>query len=102
MSNKSYFDGDLFESICIYIGSACIVLFTLGICFPWAYCLYCKYRISHTVIDGHRLKFEGNGVSFLRNWIVWWFLCFVTFGAYSLCLMNKVEQWKIKHTHFAD
>ena len=63
MSSKSYFDGSVFESVCVYMGAAFMTCFTLGFCFPWAYCMVCKFHVDHTVIEGRRLKFDGDGAN---------------------------------------
>ncbi|UER67840.1 hypothetical protein LKV13_03530 [Borrelia sp. BU AG58] len=102
MSSKSYFDGGVCESICVYVGAAVITCFTLGFCFPWAYCMVCKFHVDHTVIEGRRLKFEEDGANLLGHWIIWWVFCVITLGIYALWMGVKVEKWKVEHTRFAD
>jgi hypothetical protein len=100
-AERSYFDGGLLELILLRIGAFFITLFTLGICFPWAFCLVQAYWINHTVIEGRRLKFSGTGLSLLGNWIKWFLLTIITLGIYGFWVSIKFENWKVKHTTFA-
>ena len=81
MYKESYFDGGLFSYIGHVILATLITVFTLGICAPWGMCILYNWKVKHTVIDGHRLYFDG------------------TFGIYSFWLNIKLTQWITKHTH---
>ena len=59
MYKESYFDGGLFSYIGHVILATLITVFTLGICAPWGMCILYNWKIKHTVIDGHRLYFDG-------------------------------------------
>jgi uncharacterized membrane protein YjgN (DUF898 family) len=99
---KSYFDGGLFQLIGWKILGALVTMFTLGICYPWAFCMVYRWEAKHTVINGQRLAFNGTATQLFGNWIKWFLLTIITFGIYSFWLGIKLQKWKIKHTVFAD
>jgi len=98
----SYFDGGLFQYIGWTILGLIVIIFSFGICLPWAFCMIYKWEAEHTIIDGKRLAFDGNAFQLFGNWIKWWFLILITIGIYSLWVGIKLKQWKIKHTYFAN
>jgi uncharacterized membrane protein YjgN (DUF898 family) len=98
----SYFDGGLLQLIGWQLLGALITTVTLGICFPWAYCMIYSWEAKHTVINGRRLAFDGTAAQLFGKWIVWLLLTVITFGIYSFWLNIKLKKWKVKHTHFAD
>lgn len=97
---ESYFDGGLLQLIGWYLLGGLITLLTLGICYPWAFCMIYRWEAKHTVINGHRLSFDGTAIQLFGNWIKWLFLCLITFGIYSFWLSIAFKKWKTKHTHF--
>ena len=101
-NEKSYFDGGLLQLIGWQILGGLVTFLTLGICFPWAICMIYRWEAKHTVINGHRLNFNGTGAQLFGNWIKWLLLTIITLGIYSLWLNIKLMQWKTKHTEFAD
>ena len=60
MENKSYFDGGLLQLIGWRILGFIVTFCTLGICYPWAVCMVYGWETRHTVVNGHRLTFDGN------------------------------------------
>lgn len=97
----SYFDGKLHQLIGWRILGWIITFISFGLLFPWATCMVYAWETSHTVIDGRRLRFDGNGGELFLNWIKWFLLTLLTLGIYGFWLEIKVRQWKAKHTHFA-
>ena len=100
MENKSYFDGGLLSYIGWIILDSLITSCTFGICYPWALCMIYGWKINHTVVEGKRLKFNGNAVGLFGNWIKWLLLIIVTLGIYGFWVHIKLEQWKVKNTTF--
>ena len=80
---ESYFDGGLSQLVFWYIIGFIVTVFSLGLCFPWAYCMVYSWEAKHTVINGRRLKFDGTAIQLFGNWIKWLFLCIITLGIYS-------------------
>lgn len=99
---ESYFDGGLFQLIGWRILGFIVTAFTLGICFPWAYCMIYRWEAKHTVICGHRLRFDGTALQLFGNWIKWLLLTIVTIGIYGFWVGIKLKKWQTKHTLFAD
>ena len=101
-SDESYFDGGLLQLIGWSLLGALITTLTLGICFPWAFCMVYRWEAKHTVINGHRLEFDGTAAQLFGKWILWLLLTIITVGIYGFWLNIKLKKWKAKHTHFAD
>ena len=100
LTNKSYFDGGLFQLIGWQLLGGLVTLITLGICYPWAFCMVYRWEARHTVINGHRLYFDGTAMQLFGNWIKWMLLTIITIGIYGLWVNIKLKQWKTKHTLF--
>lgn len=98
---ESKFDGGLLQQIGYSILAALITVCTFGICLPWAVCIQQNWETKHTIIDGKRLCFDGNGGQLFGNYIKWLLLTVITLGIYSFWLGIKMKQWVVKHTHFA-
>lgn len=98
--NRSYFDGGYFA----YIGYHFLVIFvsliTLGIAFPWMFCVLQKWKAKHTVICGKRQYFDGTGIQLIGKYLLWSFLTAITFGIYGFWMTLAIKRWVCKHTHF--
>ncbi|MDO4219802.1 MAG: DUF898 family protein [Candidatus Saccharibacteria bacterium] len=99
--NESYFDGGLLQLIGWRLLGGIITTLTLGICFPWACCMFYDWETRHTVINGKRLTFDGKATQLFGNWIKWLLLTIITLGIYSFWIGISLKKWRIKHTHFA-
>lgn len=97
---KSYFDGGLLQLIGWKILGALLTICTLGICYPWAVCMVYRWETRHTVIENHRLRFDGTAAGLFSLWLKWWLFCFITFGIYGFWVQISIRKWKVKHTHF--
>lgn len=97
---NSFFDGGLLSYIGWNIIGFILTFFTFGICYPWALCMVYGWKINHTVIDGHRMKFKGSAVGLFGNWIKWLLLSIITLGIYLFWVGIKLEDWKAKNTNF--
>ena len=98
--DQSYFDGKLSQYIGYKILGFLIIVLTLGIGYPWAFCIIYKWKTKHTVINGKRLYFDGSAMQLLGLWIKWILLCIITFGIYSFWVFISLQKWKCKHTYF--
>jgi uncharacterized membrane protein YjgN (DUF898 family) len=96
---KSEFTGGLLGLIGIEILQVLIIVFTIGLATPWAVCVRENWYIKHTIIDGKRLYFDGNGGQLFGNYIKWLFFTIITLGIYSFWLSIKMKQWVTSHTH---
>ena len=95
----STWDGGVFDTIINSIIASLIISFTFGIATPWAICFMMKFVIGHTIIDGRRLSFDGNGAQLFGNWIKWLILMFITFGIYSFWVIPRLYKWVATHIH---
>lgn len=73
-SGRSYFDGNLAELIGYRVLCYLITVFTLGIGYPWAACMFARWETQHTVVNGRRLTFDGRGGELIGSWLLWIFL----------------------------
>lgn len=96
---ESKWDGGVLETVAASIVASLIMGLTCGIATPWAVCYIWKFIISHTMIDGRRLTFDGNGGQLFGNWIKWFLLTVITCGIYSFWVVPRMYNWIAKHTH---
>ena len=65
-----------------YIGwrilGAFVTLITLGIGYPIALAWIYKWEVNNTVVEGHRLRFDGVAGSLIPRWILWMLLTLIT------------------------
>jgi len=99
---ESKFDASVLEFVLYSIGTSLIISFTLGIATPWAVCFMYKFVISHIVLDGKRLVFDGTGGQLFGNWIKWLIFIVITCGIYSFWVAPRLIDWIVKHTHFEE
>ena len=99
---KSYFDGGLLQLIGWKILGFLVTIFTLGICFPWAFTMIYSWEAKHTVLEGKRLTFDGTAIGLFGQWIKWLLLSIITLGIYSFWIAISLKKWKTKYTHFAN
>ena len=98
----SYYDGKLLELIGWNILRILLISITFTIAQPWADCMVLKYRLSHTVLNGKRLKFEGTGGELVVERFKWIFLTIVTLTIYAWFIPMKKKKWVLSHIHFED
>ena len=99
---KSYFDGYLIQAVWRKIKCALVNFFTFYLLYPVTVCWKLKWKAKHTVYDGKRLVFDGNGLQLLGKWILWLFLSVITIGIYGFFVGIRLEKWKASHTHLID
>lgn len=95
----SYWDGGVLETFVASIVYSLLISITCGIATPWAVCYFYKYVISHVVIDGKRLYFDGTGGALFGNWLLWSLLTLITCGIYGFWVVPKMYNWFASHTH---
>ena len=91
--------GGLFINL---IAAYLILLITLGLGGPWAYCKLERWKANNTTINGRKIKFIGKGSSLFFKFIVWYFLTIITFGIYSLWVVVKLQKFTLENTVFID
>ena len=98
----SYFDGKLLDLMGWNFLRIVLTIATLGIGYAWGECFYLKYKLSHTILNGKRLKFEGEGSELFVEQFKWTFLTVITLGIYSLWVPIKRINWVVSKLHFED
>ena len=96
----SYFDGGYLAYIGYNIAVSFVTAITFGIAHPWMRCWYQKWLCEHTVINGKRMTFDGNGGELFAKYIIWLLLTWVTCGIYGLWMAVSFKKWISEHTHF--
>ncbi len=99
-SQRFQFDGGAGTYLGTRILASLIIIFTLGICYPYALVLMERWRAKHTYIDGQQLVFTGTGIGLFGLWIKWFLLIIITVGIYSFWVAPRIVKWKIEHTDF--
>ena len=101
-SKNFVFDGGAATYIGTAILSWLITVFTFGLGYPWALCLFHRWKAKHTYIQGKQLVFTGGGFSLIGFWLKSVLFVVITFGIYLFWLIPKLNQWVVEHTDFAD
>ena len=99
-SAESRFTGTMLELVAINLGTWLLSCLTLGIATPWLVCWATRWKTEHTIINGKKMRFEGDGGGLFFEYIKWWLLGVVTLGIYGLWIPVKLEQWIVKRVHF--
>jgi uncharacterized membrane protein YjgN (DUF898 family) len=105
MSNNaegtSVFDGSVLGNFGTNLAAALLSIITLGIGVPWAVAYRQRWLMSHTIIEGKRLKFDGTGAQLFGKYIIWFLLSIITIGIYATFFLPvRMQQWVTKHTFF--
>jgi uncharacterized membrane protein YjgN (DUF898 family) len=82
------------EAFSFFLGQGLLVLITLGIYSPWAFCNYKNWVYNRSSYDGHRYKFNGKGGELLIDCLFWGLLSIITLGIYSFWAVNNLKAWE--------
>lgn len=96
------YTGIFIVELLLKIGCLSLTLITLFIMVPFVSCWKYAYKINHTIYDGKKLKFKGNGAQLIGKWILWLLLCIPTFGIFIFFLPGRIKRWKISKTHYSE
>ena len=99
---KSKFTGNTFGLIGWKIAGFFVTLFTLGICYPVALGWIYRWEVNNTVVNGHRMRFNGLASSLIPRWIIWMILSIITIGIYALTLPVRFQKWKVARMEIVD
>jgi uncharacterized membrane protein YjgN (DUF898 family) len=77
-----------------------IIVFTVGICYPFALVLTERWKAKHATIDGRTIAFTGTGMGLFGLWIKWLFLSIITLGIYLFWVGPQIQKWKWEHLEF--
>ena len=99
---QSKFTGTRKEEARLNLLTNLLIIFTLGIAYPWAVCKRQRWEAKHTIIDGKQLVFDGKGGELFGKYIKWFLLIIVTLGIYSSWVSIRMKEWVVSHTHFVE
>ena len=98
----SHFDGKLLDLIGWTFLRNILAILTLGIASSWGDCMLLNFKLNHTVINGKRLKFVGNGGDLFIEKFKWTFFSIITLGIYTFWIPVKKTKWILSNVHFED
>ena len=101
-SKTFVFDGGAATYYGTFILGILITLFTFGLGYPWALCLFHKWKAKHTYVNGKRLIFIGGGFSLIWLWIKWYIFTILTLGIYIFWVIPSLNRWIVEHTDFLE
>ena len=99
IKGDSYFDGSTLQFIGINILSKILVVLSLGLLYPFAYCMRLRWINKHTIINRKKLVFAGKALSLWGNYLLWLFLSIITLGIFALWLPILYLKWQSKNIH---
>ena len=99
---KSRFTGFTLGLIGWKIAGFFVTLITLGICYPVALGWIYRWEVNNTIVDGHRMKFNGLASSLIPRWILWMILSVLTIGIFALTLPVRFQKWKVARMTIVD
>lgn len=100
--NDSYFDGKVLELLGWKILKGLLIGVTAGIAASWGDCMVINYQLSHTHLNGKKIKFTGSGGDLFVQRFKWIFLTLITFGIYGFWVPVRYQQWLTKNMYFDD
>lgn len=100
-SRQFAFDGSAGTYIGTGILAFLITVFTLGICYPFAFVLRERWRAKHSYIDGRQLVFTGSAVGLFAMWLKWFVLIIITIGIYLFWVGPRLYRWRWENTSWA-
>lgn len=98
----SYFDGKMLDLLGWNVLRIMLTIVTAGLGSSWGECLFLKYKLNHTVLNGKRLKFIGDGSELFVEQFKWNFLTLVTFGIYLFWRPVRKKEWIISNIYIED
>ena len=97
VKGDSYFNGHTIQLIGLNILSTILIIFSLGILYPFTVCIRLRWINKHSVINKKQLAFEGTGLSLIWKYIVWTFFTIITLGIFSLWIPILELKWQSKN-----
>ena len=100
-TGESKFDGSIWGLFGTKWVANFVTIITLGLGAAWAHCYKQRWYTKHTIIDGHKLMFDGKGMQYFGKCILWALLSVITLGIFLIWRAVKEMKWTTSHTHLA-
>lgn len=99
---NSYFKKKLIRYFLTNLGCYFLLFISLGLAYPFVFCLKLRLDTKFICYDNHKLDFTGRGSSLIARWILWFFLSIITLGIFTIFIPKQINKFKISNTHFVD
>ncbi|MCD6335065.1 MAG: DUF898 family protein [Candidatus Latescibacteria bacterium] len=96
------FRGNGLSLLWLAIWTNILTALTLGLFWPWAYCVQQRWIAARTFIDGKQLVFKGTGLGIFGTWLLIMILTLITLGIYAPWGYCRILRWKTNNLYFAD
>lgn len=102
--NRFHYTGKWSELFAVSFVQGLLILITIGIYYPWAYCNIRKWVLGHTYAEGRQLTFVGKGSELFGILIVQILLTIITIGIWSFLQIpvHKVLEFDVNNTRFKE
>ena len=99
---KFEFKGTGLGALWLFLWTVVLIVFSVGIFFPWAYSAQQRWIAERTFIDGKQLCFKGTGIGFFGTWLLIVVLTLITLGIYAPWGYCRLKRWQTNNLYFAD
>lgn len=100
-AEDSFFDGNTFQYIGYQLIAILLLVVTLGLAYPWTETMITRWEMKHSVINGDRLRYDGDAIGLLVRYIIVYLLDIVTLGIYVPWGDVRLQKYITAHTHVA-
>ncbi len=91
------------EFFLMWLGYALGSLLSLGFAFPALHCIYVRYLVKRTTLNGHKLRFDGTISAFYKQYLIWFGISLLTAGLFAIFVLPRnIHRWTVEQLHFAD
>ncbi len=95
----SFYDGEVGTRLGESLVAGLMVFFSCGIATPWAIVRIHRYDMAHSVINGDRLVFNGDGAGYWGENCLIGLLNFITCSLYYSWGIVRINRWFYQNTH---
>ncbi len=99
LKSDSEFTGSTFGLLGVNLITFLVSVITLGFAMPGMICFKERWYARHTIVDNHRVTFDGNGMQLFGKWIGWLIMTALTVGIFAFFIPIKMKKWVTSHTH---
>jgi hypothetical protein len=101
-AEHSYYDDKAWKYALFQLLYFLMGLLSATLLSPLTIYLSSKRKIKHTIISGHRMKFDGKLYQIYGHYALWILLSVATIFIFTFFINTYIRKWVIKHTYFED